>query len=71
MMLDRRGMAEGVELVKMNDNSARAPGENPNSAVPDNNARMSVRQEPLKKFDFIVNFDSGKFRRVQSNPFWR
>jgi len=54
-------MTAGVELVKMNDNSARVPGENPNSAVPDNNARMSVRREPLQQVDFIVNFDSGKF----------
>jgi hypothetical protein len=61
MMLGRRGMAAGAELVKMNDNSARASGENPNSAVPDNNARMSVRQEQLRQVEFIVNFDSGKF----------
>jgi len=59
-MLGRRGMAAGVELVKMNDNSARAPGENPNSAAPDSNARMSVRREQLKQVDFIVNLDFGK-----------
>jgi hypothetical protein len=60
MMLARRGMAAGAELVKMNDISARAPGENPNSAVTDSNARMSVRREQLKQVDFIVSFDSGK-----------
>src|ERR1035441_8780070 len=60
MMLGRRGMAAGVELVKMNDNSARAPGENPNSAVPDSNARRSVRREQLKQGDFIMNLDFGK-----------
>jgi len=53
-------MAAGLELVKTNDNSARAPGENPNSAAPDSNARMSVRQEQLKQVDFIMNLDFGK-----------
>jgi hypothetical protein len=60
MMLGRRGRAAGLELVKTNGNSARAPGENPNNAAPDNNARMSVRREWLKQVDFIMNLDFGK-----------
>jgi len=59
IMLGRSGKAAGVELVKMNDNSARAPGENPGNAMPDSNARMNVRRKQLK-VDFILNFDSGK-----------
>jgi hypothetical protein len=60
MMLGRRGLAAGLELVKTNDNSARAPGENPNNAAPDSNARTSARREQLKQDDFIMSLDFGK-----------
>jgi hypothetical protein len=60
MMLGRCNCDDDVTLVNIDERSAMAPAEKPNSAAPDSIARLSLRQREWKWIDFIVNLDSGK-----------